>query len=119
MTFLTVDDVPMVDVLPGLRARRVVDQARGAGAVTLGEMEIDPGVRLPLHRHKVEEVVVIVDGTGRFTADDAAREVATGSVLLAPAGSAHALENTGSVILRILFIFPSVNVERVWVAEPE
>ena len=117
MTFLVVDDVAMVDVLPGLRARRVVDQARGSGAVTLGEMEIDPGARLPSHRHKVEEVVVVIEGAGTFTCDLDAREIAPGSVVLAPAGSAHELANTGLVILRILFVFPSVGVERIWVAE--
>jgi quercetin dioxygenase-like cupin family protein len=115
MPFLADDDIPLAEVLTGVRARRVVDHARGSASATLGEMEIDPGGGLPLHRHLVEEVVVVLEGTGRLTIDGHAVEVARGSVHVAPAGSPHMLENSGRALLRILFFFPSVNVERYWV----
>lgn len=115
MSFLNVPDVPMAEVLPGLRTRRVIDQPSGAGAVTLGELEIDPGGRLPLHRHLVEEVVVALEGAGQLVVDGERHELARGSVGFAPAGSAHSLENVGDSVLRILFVYPAVNVQRYWV----
>ncbi len=81
MPFPRADDLPMTTVLEGLRARRVVDQARGSGAVTLGELEIDCGARLPLHRHKVEEVIIVLEGTGTFTLRGEDREIGPGAVL--------------------------------------
>jgi quercetin dioxygenase-like cupin family protein len=114
VTVFMPSDMPMLDVSPGVRAHRVVDQSQGSGAVTVGELEIEPGASLALHRHKVEEVVIIVSGQARFTLDGEASDVSHGAILHAPAGQPHSLECISPEPLRIYFVFPAVNVEREW-----
>ena len=108
-------EFPMVEISPGVRGHRVVDQPQGSGAVTVGELEVVPGAGLARHRHKVEEAIMVVEGRARFTLGDEASEVGPGTMLLAPAGRPHSLECIGSETLRIYFVFPAVNVEREWV----
>ena len=115
MTVFMPLDIPMLDVSPGVRAHRVVDQPHGSGAVTVGELEVEPGASLALHRHKVEEVVMVVSGHARFTLNGDASDVGPGAILHAPAGEPHSLECISAEPLRIYFVFPAVNVEREWV----
>ena len=42
--------------------RVLVNPDRGSGAITLGEMIMDPGSELPTHTHRVEEAMVITKG---------------------------------------------------------
>ena len=119
MTTFHADPTRLVEVVPGVRGRRIIDRDHGSGAVTLGELEVDPGAALPLHRHRVEEVVIVLlAGRARFEVDGVADEVGQGAILLAPAGTAHSLSCVGDEMLRAYFTFPAVNVDREWVTEP-
>src|SRR4051795_3049241 len=89
------DEVPMVDVVDGVKGRRIIDQARGSGAITLGELTVEPGKLLPRHRHRVEEAIVVVGGRGLFELDGIASDIDVGTMLLAPAGSVHSLACVG------------------------
>jgi HTH-type transcriptional regulator, repressor for puuD len=115
MAVFVSQDFPMVEISPGVRGHRVVDQPQGSGAVTVGELVVAPGAGLARHRHKVEEAIIVVEGRARFTLEDVATEVGPGTMLLAPAGQPHSLDCIGSEALRIYFVFPAVNVEREWV----
>ena len=44
MAVLSASQFPMLEVTPGVRARRIVDQPQGSGAVTVSEGEVAPGV---------------------------------------------------------------------------
>jgi quercetin dioxygenase-like cupin family protein len=114
MPIFSPEEIPMADVVDGVQGRRIIDQPRGSGAITLGELTIQPGKQLPRHRHRVEEAIVIVAGRGRFELDGVTSEFGVGSMLLAPAGSVHSLECMGDETLRIYFAFPAVNVDREW-----
>ena len=48
----------------GIAGKVLLDPDAGAGAVTLGELLIDPGAELPLHKHLVEEAFFIFEGEG-------------------------------------------------------
>jgi quercetin dioxygenase-like cupin family protein len=104
----------LAEIAPGTRASRVIDQAQGSGAVSFGELELDPGHGFRLHRHKVEEAVFIVEGKARFTVADETFETEGDAVALMPAGVAHRVENIGDSTLRLVFFFPAVNVDREW-----
>ena len=44
----------------GIAGKVLLDPDAGAGAVTLGELVIEPGAELPLHKHLVEEAFFIL-----------------------------------------------------------
>lgn len=72
---------------------------------TLVYLEVDPGMRIPLHTHNAEEVFVVLQGTGIVTAGDEQWEASAGAIAVAPAFAKHGWENTGSETLRIAGFF--------------
>jgi len=58
--------------------------------------EIAPGDRIPLHRHQVDEAIVVVSGEVEVRLGDETRIVTGRSVVFAPAGVAHGARNVGS-----------------------
>lgn len=110
---------PMVgdpdDHRPETRWRLVVDPAGdGAGRPVAGlaflEERCAVGARIPLHRHDVDEVVVIVDGSGTYRLDGEEVTVGPGDVVFIPAGSAHGTVNTGPKPLHLHAVFPARQV---------
>jgi quercetin dioxygenase-like cupin family protein len=69
-----------------------------------------PGDRIPLHRHDVDEVVVVVEGTGAYHLDGAVHDVAAGDVVFIPAGMTHGTVNAGEIPLHVHAVFPSTRV---------
>lgn len=58
---------------------------------------LKPGQHIHPHVHAGDHVWIILEGEGRCLSDgDADKPVASGTVLVAPAGLAHGIENTGS-----------------------
>jgi quercetin dioxygenase-like cupin family protein len=53
-----------------------------------------PGQHIHPHVHAGDHIWVILEGTGQFLGDTPC-EVAPGTVLVAPEGIAHGIENTG------------------------
>lgn len=64
-----------------------------------------PGQHIHPHVHAGDHIWVILEGAGRFLGDSPC-DVAPGSVLVAPDGIAHGIDNTGSEGL----VFVSVSV---------
>lgn len=83
--------------------------------VTLGEVVYGPGARVPLHRHKVEEVFYVISGSGIALIGDEEVAVGAGDALLAPAGGLHGFHNDSSDDIRLVFFYPA---ERVWAEYP-
>lgn len=53
-----------------------------------------PGQHIHPHVHAGDHIWVILEGSGTFLGD-ASRQVSAGTVLVAPGGIAHGIENTG------------------------
>jgi len=53
-----------------------------------------PGQHIHPHVHAGDHIWVILEGTGKFLGDTP-REVVPGTVLVAPEGIAHGIDNTG------------------------
>ncbi len=102
---------------PGINAKQWVSQEIGAGAITLGEIVMEPGTSLPLHTHKVEEALFIVEGTATAILGDKTYTLEAKSVVLAPAGVRHLLANHTQEQMRFLFFYPAVQVQREVVAD--
>ena len=107
-------DIKSEEAQPGRQRLTLVNAALGAGHLDMGELAIAPGVHGPLHMHPAhEEAIYILEGPVSFVLGDESGTVDTGDVILAPAGVKHQIINSDSEPRRIMFIFPTTNVQRV------
>ena len=105
-------DMAWAELVPGVRVRRLVDDANG---LVMGELEIEPGHELPWHRHNVQEGVIIMAGRGEGAMPETVIELGPGQGALFPAETAHRMRNVGEGVLRLVFSFPAAQVSREWV----
>lgn len=76
-------------------------------ALTVGICEIPPGASLLLHHHAPGEVYYVVEGEGVTEIDDVVTPVGPGTALYIPPAARHRTRNTGSGVLRFVWIFPT------------
>jgi quercetin dioxygenase-like cupin family protein len=107
---------PMVgdpdDHRPGSTWALVVDPGDDAGRVddlAVISERIGPGERIPLHVHRVDEVI-LPRGVGRFRLGADERAVDDGAVVFIPAGVPHGLHNDGTEPLPLQAVFPTTQV---------
>ena len=86
------------------------ESGRGASFTFLVE-EIAPGNRIPLHRHKIDELLVYLEGRGVVRLGVRRHAVEAGSSVFVPAGVAHGTDNTGYEPLHVHAIFASLVVD--------
>jgi len=84
--------------------REVINADAGSTQVTQFVGGIPPG-RAPDHFHLYEEVIVILDGTGRMWAGQSNTPIETGSCIFLPHGQVHCVENRGDGEMRLLGVF--------------
>jgi len=84
--------------------RVLVDEELGCMETTQFVGSIPPG-RAPDHFHHYEEVLCILQGTGRMWAGQSSTPIRRGSCVFLPRGQVHCVENTGSSELRLLGVF--------------
>jgi len=90
-------------------------------AMTVGVVEIAPG-RPELshpHRHAQAEVYFILSGSGVVTIDGIPHPVRPGTALFIPGNSEHAARNTGTEVLRLLYVFAADSFQEVRYEFPE
>lgn len=111
---------------------RPVARARGAGmAVLLGPEEgatnfitrrfvLDPGGRIPEHRHDaIEHEQVVLRGEMVLRLDGVERVVRAGDAVLIPAGCAHAYENRSHEPVEFLCVVPATETYATeWLEAP-
>jgi mannose-6-phosphate isomerase-like protein (cupin superfamily) len=85
----------------------------GAG-VSVIVVEMTPGDGVRLHRHRYEEVFVLLEGEATFRLGDERRVAHAPAVLVAPAGVAHGFVNTGSGVLRQVDIHVNAEFDTEW-----
>lgn len=95
----------------GTNRRMICDSETPTNNLVTGTIEIvEPGGRIPLHYHSVEEFQFVTSGEG-VARDGRGREypVSAGTAVYCRPGSegAHEFENTGKGPLEILFVFSS------------
>lgn len=99
------------DYRPNSKWAALVDRSNPGGGhvddITLIFEEIAPGDRIPLHRHPVNEVIVVVAGSPDVTLGDETRAVDPGAVVFIPAGTPHRTSNRSDSPVRIHAMFPS------------
>jgi quercetin dioxygenase-like cupin family protein len=68
---------------------------------------VAPGDRVPLHRHTMDEAVIIDEGEADVSLGDERRRVSAGAVIFIPAGAQHGYSNPTGGPLRIHAVFPT------------
>ena len=88
--FASVGDIEPLALLEGLRVRTVQ-----GGHITLGVVEMGPGLEMPEHRHVNEQVGVVVRGEFTFTVGGETRLRRPGDMWVIPPGVPHAVDSAG------------------------
>ena len=78
--------------------------------VAVQTWELPPGASEGLHTHEpdeqpLDELYLVLAGTGRMHVDDETYEITAGDSVLATAGTSHDLANTGPHTLRVLVVW--------------
>ena len=104
---------PMVgdpdDHRPDTTWRLAVDPTTRAELAVLLE-RCAVGDRIPLHRHDVDEVVTILDGTAAYHLDGDEQHVSSGDIVFIPAGVVHGMANAGDRAVHVHAVFPARTV---------
>jgi quercetin dioxygenase-like cupin family protein len=104
---------------PGLEICVLVGEGQGSQSLHIEEVTVAPNARIPRCINPHTEVAIIVQegkldalvGRERMT-------IGPGHTVLAPAGTAHGFLNRYSEPARVLFVFPTHQVEHVPVSVP-
>jgi quercetin dioxygenase-like cupin family protein len=78
----------------------------GANRSSLGYSVFAPGSVTAMVSHETEEVAFVVAGSGELQLDGASVPFAAGEGLFVPAGTWHAVANTGDENVIMVFGFP-------------
>lgn len=78
-------------------------------SLTVGVAELEPGQPTPFlpHKHAQAEVYYVLSGEGTVTISGRDYPVRPRSVVFIPGGAAHGARNTGTELLRLLYVFPA------------
>lgn len=102
------------DYRPRSRWSLITDPGGPAGAVQdlcLIVEEVGVGDRIPLHRHRNDEMIMVMDGLAEATLGEERLEMSAGTTLFVPKGAVHGLRNIGDGTLHIHEIFPSIMID--------
>jgi mannose-6-phosphate isomerase-like protein (cupin superfamily) len=111
-------EVPIVRSPSGLPSQHLVASWSGSQRVFVGQQWLQPGERVLLHTHPVEEALVFLSGTGEATLGDERVEVRAETSLYVPPGLPHGFRNVGSTPLHVLVVFPGPTFAETVLLEP-
>lgn len=112
------DQVPVDQSPSGLAIRHLVSGEIGSSALYAGEQWLEPGERVLLHTHPVEEILIFTGGSGEAQLGDSFVPVSTGITLHIPASMVHGFANTGDRRLHLFVVFPGNVFARTDIVEP-
>ena len=99
---------------PGIEVSVLVDEGKGSHSLRIGEVVIAPNARLSRHIHtNTEEAMIILEGTLDAQVGNERMTIGPGHTVLAPAGTTHGFVNRYQEPARLLFVFPTQQVDRV------
>ena len=104
---------------PGLETCILLSAAQGSQSLHIEEVTVAPEARIPRCVNPHTEVAIVVqEGTLDAILGRDRTTIGPGHTILAPAGTAHGFLNRYNQPARVLFIFPTHQVERVPVSIP-
>jgi quercetin dioxygenase-like cupin family protein len=77
--------------------------------------EIGVGDAIPLHRHRIDEVLLYESGDAEVRVDEETYLVGAGDIVIVPAGAAHGTRNVGSDKVCLRAVFPSNRIDMTYI----
>lgn len=87
--------------------------------VTTGITTFQPGTRLPLHSHNVEESVLVLEGQATAQIGEQHVDLSPGNATWVPRGVPHRFLNRGPSLMRIYWVYAGREVTRTITATGE
>ena len=107
VTVVPLQSADPIELPQGSWSRMLVTGARVDGnASSLGYSVFTPGTALTPVKHETEEVAYVVAGSGELRLDDEAVPFHEGDAVHIPAGTWHAVVNSGDTDVIMVFGFP-------------
>jgi quercetin dioxygenase-like cupin family protein len=91
----------------GPRLGLALSPANGTATTIVAALDLAPGKRSGRHTHSIEEVVLVLKGTGEMTVGEEQVRLSAGEMVLIPALAPHELSNAGSEELHTVAFFPN------------
>ena len=101
MQVIDLNRQPREEWRQGVLTRMRTSAANGAGQLCIFEQWCEIGHGAPTHLHAVEEVLHVLDGRADVWIGDARATLASGQLVVVPAGRKHGFSNTGTSVLHI------------------
>lgn len=121
-TVRTLDSVESVSVprCRGAWLKVLLGPESGVPHFITREFTLDPGGRIPCHRHdQIEHEQVILQGTMSIGLNEREHQVGPGDSVFIPAGVDHWYENRGSDAVRFLCVVPHTDdYQTEWLEGP-
>jgi quercetin dioxygenase-like cupin family protein len=110
------DEAPIVASPSGLPTQHLVSGREGAEQLFVGQQWLEPGERVLLHTHPVEEVVTFLSGIGEATLGEEVVPIGAGISLYFPAGLIHGFRCTTET-LHVMVVFPTPRFAETTIVE--
>jgi quercetin dioxygenase-like cupin family protein len=94
-----------IEMRPGIRGQFLASKEQGAHGVCLLVNMVDPGAAAPLHKHSVEETMLVLEGTVWVRMADEHYTVGPQHTVIIPAATPHAWGNLGPGVAKLLWAF--------------
>ena len=104
MLIVSLPQLPVREIFPGIRARLV-----HTDRVTHSWVELDEGATFPAHHHPHEQIVTVLEGTLDIVVNGEAYVLAPGQVLVIPPDMPH--QGRARTACRVLDAFAPVREE--------
>jgi len=90
---------------PGIRGQFLAHKNLGAEGVSLLVNTVEPGAAAPLHKHTVEETMLVLEGTVWVRVGEEYATVGPHHTVIIPADTPHAWGNNGPDVAKLLWAF--------------
>ena len=112
MTILRRNDQQVEVRYPGVNRRVLTGSNTGSKMLSVGDIVIQPGSKIPYHMHpNVEESMYVAEGELIMKLDGRSFDISSGDCVLALKGISHGLENVSHNPARLITVFPDVSPE--------
>ena len=87
--------------------RWLISKDDGAENFAMRMFEIKPGGYTPLHKHRHEHEVFVIEGEGLLVYEGKEYQFNRDYVIFVPGNKEHRFKNTGNSLLRLLCLIPA------------
>lgn len=108
------EEQPRVERGEGIESVRLTPSPLEGQPFVMGITTFPPGASIRLHSHNTVEQVTVIEGEGVAVINGVERPARLYDTTQMPAGEFHRFINTGSGIMRILWVYGSTEVTRTF-----